>query len=76
MLPSVSRARKHNSTPFLAPNESEVDVIVKALISIGDPLIVVVGGGIIVMYLPILQIFDLIDSRELEGSGMAWSFVV
>jgi type IV pilus assembly protein PilC len=42
--------------------ESEVDAAVKALTLIIEPLmIVVVGGIIIVMYLPMFKIFELVQ---------------
>jgi type IV pilus assembly protein PilC len=42
--------------------ESEVDAAVKALSSIIEPLMIVVVGGIIVaMYLPMFKIFELIE---------------
>jgi type IV pilus assembly protein PilC len=46
--------------------ESEVDSTVKALISIIEPLMIVVVGGIvggiiIAMYLPMFKIFELIE---------------
>ena len=46
--------------------ESEVDAAVKTLTSIIEPLIIVVvgaivGGIIIAMYLPMFEIFELID---------------
>src|SRR5215210_2053750 len=41
--------------------ESEVDATVKALTSIIEPLMIVVVGGIVIaMYLPMFEIFDLI----------------
>jgi type IV pilus assembly protein PilC len=42
--------------------ESEVDAAVKALSSIIEPLMIVVVGGIIVaMYLPMFKILELIE---------------
>ena len=42
--------------------ESEVDATVKALTSIMEPLMIVVVGGIIIaMYLPMFKIFELIE---------------
>jgi type IV pilus assembly protein PilC len=41
--------------------ESEVDATVKALTSIIEPIMIVVVGGIIVaMYLPMFKIFELV----------------
>jgi type IV pilus assembly protein PilC len=42
--------------------ESEVDTTVKALTSIIEPLMIVVVGGIVIsMYLPMFDIFELIE---------------
>jgi type IV pilus assembly protein PilC len=42
--------------------ESEVDAAVKALTSIIEPLMIVVVGGIIIaMYLPMFKIFELVQ---------------
>lgn len=46
--------------------ESEVDATIKALTSIIEPLMIVVVGGIVggiivAMYLPMFQIFELIE---------------
>jgi type IV pilus assembly protein PilC len=42
--------------------ESEVDATVKGLTSIMEPLMIVVVGGIIIaMYLPMFKIFELIE---------------
>ena len=41
--------------------ESEVDTTVKALTSIIEPLMIVVVGGIVIsMYLPMFDIFELV----------------
>jgi hypothetical protein len=41
--------------------ESEVDATAKAVTSIIEPLMIVVGGIILAMYLPMFKIYELIE---------------
>ena len=51
-------AGRRNGADFY---ESEVDATVKAVTSIIEPLMIVVGGIILAMYLPMFKIYELIE---------------